>query len=193
MSKSEDTRARILNAALDAAPRGGLAALSIGRLAAATGMSKSGLFGRFGGQEPLQLAVVEAAIARFRVAVVEPARGEKAAAGRLKALAARWTDWLTTGRLCPILQAGFEHPSLAPAAADAARQARREWTGFIEQLARRAALEGGLPAGTDPALFAFSFEACGLAAQSYAALQNRKEAAELAGAAFAKLLEPGTA
>ncbi len=189
MSKSADTRARILDAALSEAPDTGLAGLSIARLAKAAGMSKSGLFARFGDQEALQTAIVQEASARFRRAVVDPARSEAGAAARLKALAKNWTAWQTglNGAPCPVLQAAFEAPALTPKAADAARQARRDWTAYIQQLARRAALEGGLPEGTDPAAFAFAFEGAGLAVQSYAAIQKRDDAGVLAEAGFARL------
>lgn len=191
MIKSADTRLRILDAALDSLPRTGLAGLSVGKLAEAAGMSKSGLFARFGGQDKLQTAIIEAAIARFREAVIDPARRQSGARARLEALAEGWTVWLTgePDRPCPILQAGFEAPGLTPEAAETARQARRDFTAWIERLARLAVTEGGLAPQTDPADFAFRFEGIGLAAQSAGAIQCRSDADALARNAFSDLFK----
>ncbi|TGY87781.1 TetR/AcrR family transcriptional regulator [Marinicauda algicola] len=186
---STDTRTRILDAALEALPETGLAGLSVGKLAAAAGMSKSGLFARFGGQDALQNAIIEAAIDRFRDQVIEPARAQKGARARLETLADRWTDWLLLTRPCPILQAAFEAPGLTPQAAETARQSRRDFTSWVERLARIAVAEGGLAAHTDPASFAFRFEGTGLATQSAGPIQGRDDAATLARAAFSDLFK----
>lgn len=57
----ERTRASILRAAASLATVDGLEGLSIGNLAAATGLSKSGLYAHFGSKQELQLATVEEA------------------------------------------------------------------------------------------------------------------------------------
>ena len=57
----ERTRGAILRAAASLATVDGLEGLSIGNLAAATGMSKSGLYAHFGSKQELQLATVEEA------------------------------------------------------------------------------------------------------------------------------------
>ena len=57
----ERTRAAILHAAASLATVEGLEGLSIGHLAAAIGMSKSGLYAHFGSKQELQLATVEEA------------------------------------------------------------------------------------------------------------------------------------
>lgn len=189
MSRSEDTRQHILDAALSALPQTGLAGLSVGRLAQEAGMSKSGLFARFGGQDKLQTAIIEAAIARFRTEVVEPARAEAGARARLEALSERWTVWLTREAPCPLLQAAFEAPGLTDEAAGTAHQARRDWTAWLERLARLAVQEGGLASDTDPAAFAFAFEGVGLATQSAATIQQRGDAPALARAAFSRLFK----
>ena len=64
--KGAETRAAILDRAVDLASAEGLEGLTIGRLAAELEMSKSGLFAHFGSKQELQLATVEAAADRFR-------------------------------------------------------------------------------------------------------------------------------
>jgi AcrR family transcriptional regulator len=69
----ERTRGAILRAAASLATVDGLEGLSIGNLAAAIGMSKSGLYAHFGSKQELQLATVEEAGRIFAEEVVEPA------------------------------------------------------------------------------------------------------------------------
>jgi AcrR family transcriptional regulator len=64
-TKGARTREEILRAAADIASVDGLDGLSIGRLAAELGMSKSGLFAHFGSKESLQLATIEEARHRY--------------------------------------------------------------------------------------------------------------------------------
>ena len=59
--KGAETRAAILERAVDLASAEGLEGLTIGRLAAEMEMSKSGLFAHFGSKQELQLATVDAA------------------------------------------------------------------------------------------------------------------------------------
>ena len=67
-----ETRAAILDRAVDLASVDGLEGLTIGRLATDLEMSKSGLFAHFGSKQELQLATIAAAAERFRAAVIEP-------------------------------------------------------------------------------------------------------------------------
>ncbi len=61
MGKGEDTKAAIVDQALNLVSTVGLEKLTIGALASATGMSKSGLFAHFDSKEQLQLQVLEEA------------------------------------------------------------------------------------------------------------------------------------
>lgn len=191
MSESRPTRQRIIDTALQEMAGSGLAGLSIGQLAKACSMSKSGLFAHFGGQEALQCAVIDAAIEQFRLAVVEPARQQSGTLARIEAVGVNWTGWLLRAPLrpCPILQSAFEAPALTPEAAKRARQARIGWTGWVERLAKLAVHEGAFTPETDPVDFAFRFEAIGLGCQSWAVIQSRAEARQHTQAAFAALID----
>ena len=65
--------AAILREAVSLATVEGLEGLSIGTLAAALDMSKSGLYADFGSKQELQLATIEEADRVFEVEVIEPA------------------------------------------------------------------------------------------------------------------------
>ena len=69
----ERTRGAILRTAASLATVDGLEGLSIGNLAAATGISKSGLYAHFGSKQELQLATVEEAERILTAEVIEPA------------------------------------------------------------------------------------------------------------------------
>jgi AcrR family transcriptional regulator len=94
VGKGAQTRAAILDRAVDLASVEGLEGLTIGRLAAELRMSKSGLFAHFGSKQELQLATVAAAAERFRVAVIEPALSAPEGAPRLRALGEGYLDHL---------------------------------------------------------------------------------------------------
>lgn len=91
-TKGAQTRAAILDRAVDLASVEGLEGLTIGRLATELEMSKSGLFAHFGSKQELQLATVGAAAQHFREAVVEPALAAPEGAPRLRALAEAYID-----------------------------------------------------------------------------------------------------
>ncbi len=91
-AKGQQTRAVIVEAALTLAARDGLEGLSIGAVAEATGMSKSGVFAHFGSREELQISVIRAYHQRFEDEVVRPALTRPRGLPRLRAL---FRGWLT--------------------------------------------------------------------------------------------------
>lgn len=93
MRKGEATNQLILRGGLSEASRSGLSRLTIGGLAAAMGMSKSGLYAHFGSKEKLQLDILDFAADHFRDVVVLPALNEPAGIGRIRCLVERWMGW----------------------------------------------------------------------------------------------------
>src|SRR5881628_977116 len=82
----ERTRGTILRAAASLATVDGLEGLSIGNLAAAIGMSKSGLYAHFGTKLELQLATVGEAERILAEEVVQPALAARPGLGQLAAV-----------------------------------------------------------------------------------------------------------
>src|SRR5262249_60896150 len=82
----ERTRAAILRAATSLATGEGLEGLSIGHLADAIGMSKSGLYAHFGSKQELQLATVEEAERILDDEVVQPALAARPGRAQLAAV-----------------------------------------------------------------------------------------------------------
>jgi AcrR family transcriptional regulator len=85
-SDGERSRRTILDAAARLATVEGIDGLSIGGLAKASGMSKSGLYAHFGSKEELQLATIDAAEDVFNTDVVEPAMQAADGLPRVEAL-----------------------------------------------------------------------------------------------------------
>ncbi|RYF68175.1 MAG: TetR family transcriptional regulator, partial [Comamonadaceae bacterium] len=88
--KGQQTKAVIVDAALNLAQQVGLEGLSIGAVAEITQMSKSGVFAHFGSREELQISVVREYHARFEQEVFYAALGAPRGLPRLRAMFANW-------------------------------------------------------------------------------------------------------
>src|SRR4029453_4147392 len=93
MSKGTETRQVVLDEAARGASRVGLSGLTIGSLAAATQLSKSGLFAHFQSKESLQLQLLDHTRARFIDLVVRPALAAPRGEPRVRELSRRWLAW----------------------------------------------------------------------------------------------------
>lgn len=85
MAKGQQTKTNIIDTALHIATHHGLESLSIGGLAEATSMSKSGVFAHFGSREELQISVVREYHHRFEQEVFYPALQAEKGLPRLRA------------------------------------------------------------------------------------------------------------
>ncbi|MFT4572290.1 MAG: AcrR family transcriptional regulator [Hyphomicrobiaceae bacterium] len=94
VSESSATRLEIAVAAADLASVAGLEGLSLSRLAAELGMSKSGLYAHFSSKEELQLSAVAAAAAVFADQLEAAGAATDAGYPRLSALMDAWLDYL---------------------------------------------------------------------------------------------------
>jgi AcrR family transcriptional regulator len=93
MSKGLETKEKILERAYLLASKDGLEGLTIGTLADALAMSKSGLFAHFGSKEELQVAVLQHAAQLFEQEVVVPAFKAPRGEPRVKKLLENWLEW----------------------------------------------------------------------------------------------------
>lgn len=158
MTKGEETRAAILDASIGIASKLGLEGLTIGSLAEATGMSKSGLFAHFGSREDLQLAVLDHAARHFSRMVVEPALKSRRGLPRLRSMFAHWVDWTIASGLpggCILMSAAYEYDDRPGPVRDAVVRQQRLGIGVLEKAVQLAVESGELRADTDPAQVAF--------------------------------------
>lgn len=90
LAQGERSRQAILEIAVHLASEEGLEGLTIGKVATAANMSKSGLFALFGSKQDLQLATIEAARDIFVEKVIRPAFEAKEGIARLRKLCETW-------------------------------------------------------------------------------------------------------
>ncbi len=165
------TRESILQAAADVASVEGLEGLTIGRLASALGMSKSGLFAHFGSKEELQLATIDAARRRFVEHVVKPSRHLPRGRARVEAL---MNDWLAYyreqvfqgGCFFHTVKAEFDSRPESPVR-EVVTEDARQFIGFLTREVAKAQEAGDLDAGVDAAQIAFELDALGAAAHQH--------------------------
>ncbi len=94
MAKGEKTKGKILEKAAGLASICGLEDMSIGKLAKATGLSKSGLFAHFSSKEKLQTQVVQWVAQMFTEQVMLPAFKEPRGVPRIRAIFENWKHWI---------------------------------------------------------------------------------------------------
>jgi AcrR family transcriptional regulator len=160
-SDGERSRAAILREAARLATVEGLDGLSLARLAAAVGMSKSGLFAHFASKEELQLATIDAAGAIFDELVVETAGEAAAGVPRLRAYVERFLDHVEEGVFpggCFFVSAMGELDTHPGPVRDGAMAFSQRWLGLLAEQAAAAQAAGELgPA--DPVQIAFELNA----------------------------------
>jgi AcrR family transcriptional regulator len=185
--RGERTRREILATAVDIGSREGLEALTIGSLAARTGVSKSGLFAHFGSKQELQLATIAAARAIFVAEVIEPALGAPPGVARLRATLAAWLDYFRRDVFaggCFFQAASLEFDGRSGPVRDSVLEVMSEWLDWLAELAR----QSGLWTATEPAQLAFELNAIGLATNWQRQLMGDDEALQRAEVAFARTL-----
>lgn len=185
--QGERTRAAILALAVDLASVEGLEGLTIGRLAAELGMSKSGLFAHFGSKEDLQLATVEAARAIFVEEVVRPALRMPRGLPRLRALCESWLSYMRRGVFpggCFFAAASAEFDSRPGPVRDRIAAVMEDWLGMLERASREAQELGHLRPGTDPAQLAFEVNALAMGANWAYQLYREPRVVDRAGSAI---------
>ncbi len=157
-SDVENSRTTAVEAAVDLASVEGMEGITIGRLAAELGMSKSGLIGRFGSKEELQLAVLESAVARFTTHVWLPAADAEPGLPRLHRIVDAWVDHLRDGVFpggCFVTTASVEYDARPGVIRDRVAAVVERWLRTLEAEARAAVDAGELSADRDPADVAF--------------------------------------
>jgi AcrR family transcriptional regulator len=190
-TKGERTRAAILDAALRIVSKAGLDGLTIGTLADATGMSKSGLFAHFGSREELLLAVLAHGQAEFTEVVFQPAMAKARGLPRLKAMFTNWLDWTESADLpggCPMIGGATEFDDKPGPVRDMLAGGQRTWIETLKRTVRQAIEEKQLPPDTDPEQIAFEMFGIALVVHHHRRLLGYPKARARALAALDKLI-----
>ncbi|AJC16120.1 TetR/AcrR family transcriptional regulator [Pandoraea sputorum] len=191
MRKGEQTRAAILNAALELAGRDGLEGLTIGLLADRMQMSKSGVFAHFGSREDLQIEVLMEYHRRFDEEVFSPSMEAPRGLPRLRALVDRWMDKrireVTTG--CIYISGAVEYDDRAASPVrEALVKSVQLWRSALLRAITQAKEEGHLRPDTDPRLMLFEMYSLTLGLHHDARFLRDPGAVEMTRVALEKLI-----
>jgi AcrR family transcriptional regulator len=161
-TKGERTRHAILTTAAELATQEGLEPLSIGRLAEATGMSKSGLFAHFGSKEDLQIATVEHAASLFVDEVIAPARAAPRGLPRVWALCDHMCDYAERQVFpggCFFAATSAEFNNRPGPVRDRIEEMIRSWLSYLEHAVQQAQEAGELVSEPSAREIAFQLDA----------------------------------
>ncbi|MFZ2649837.1 MAG: helix-turn-helix domain-containing protein [Burkholderiaceae bacterium] len=188
--KGQQTRAAILDAALGLAAHKGLEGLSIGAIAEALAMSKSGVFAHFGSREQLQISAVREYHRRFEDEVFTPAMLEERGLPRLRALFGHWLRRVSVeiDSGCIYISGAVEFDDRPGPVRDALVAMVRAWQRALERAIRLAVDAGHLRADTDPAQLLFDMHGLILAVHHDARFLRSPDAVQRARAGFERIL-----
>jgi AcrR family transcriptional regulator len=160
-SDGEETHSVILEKAIRLASIEGLSSLTVGRLAASAGMSKSGLYAHFGSKEQLQIEVIEAARAIFVREVIEPGLDSPPGIERFRSLCYAYLSYVERfvfpgGCFFYALVAEFD--AQPGKFRDELLADRREWESLCAETIRDAQERGEVDSRVDPYQLAFEVE-----------------------------------
>jgi len=161
--KGTATKMRLLDAGLDVLSQDGLGGLSLGRVAEAAGLSKSGLFAHVRSKDHLATALLDAGTGLAHREIVAPAMRASPGLARLRVLVDRWLGWTARAGLsggCPVAAALFELDDRPGPVRDHVATIERNWRDFLAHLTAEAVARGELRADLDPEQFVW--ELCGI-------------------------------
>jgi len=191
VAKGELTRARILEQALPLASRLGLDGLTLGVLAEALGLSKSGLYAHFRSKEALLLALLEHTRNRFVSHAASYMEGRAKGLDTLRAYLRAWLDWVALPELpagCPILGAAFELEDLEGPPREHILEIQRASRDALRKMLLAAIGEGELDESAPVRQIIFELRGIALAFHQELRLMRDPEARALADAAIEGLL-----
>ena len=191
MRKGEQTRAAILDAALELASRDGLEGLTIGLIAERMQMSKSGVFAHFGSREDLQIAVIQDYHRRFEEEVFLPSMEQPRGLPRLSAMYGGWikrhTREIDSG--CMYISGAVEYDDRPGPIRDELLSMVMDWQKALVRAARQAVQEGHLVADTDCEQLVFEMRAMVLALHHDARFVGDSHAVERIERGYVRLID----
>ena len=167
-----------------------LESVTIGSLAKATKMSKSGLFAHFQSKENLQIAILEFAAADLVAHVVVPAIKVKAGIPRIKALVENWIEWaerLKGG--CIFVSASTEFSERPGKVRDFLLSQQEAWIVSLKKICRSATHANDFREGIDCDQFAFDLYSLLMGYHYYSILLRNSESKQHQEIAFERLIK----
>ena len=190
LRKGEQTRASILDVALDLASREGLEGLTIGVLAERMSMSKSGVFAHFGSREDLQIDVLKLYHQQFEQEVFYASLREPRGLPRLQSLFSRWIARvsLEIASGCIYISGAVEYDDRPGPIREHLVKMVRTWQLALQRAAQQAVDEHHLAPDTDTQQLVFEMYGLVLALHHDARFIRSPGCVDRAHAGFARLI-----
>jgi len=192
MSKGDNTKVEILEGAFELARQEGLEAMTIGSLARAVEMSKSGLFAHFESKTNLQCAVLEYAQNVFVDRVMKPAFTAPRGEPRVRALFDTWLEWAQSKHVnggCIFLGAAAELDDAEGPVRDFLVGTQDRWLASLAKCIQMGKELGHFRSDLDVDLGAYQFYGNMMAFHFYTRLMRDGAAESRARATFETLIE----
>ena len=192
-AEAAQTRAAIIDRAVQTASVEGLEGVTIGRLADDLGLSKAGVIGHFGNKAVLQRAALQQARAIFTAQVWDVAEGEEPGLPRLRAVCEAWIKHITHSPFpggCFMCTVATEWDAREGELHD---DVKKNWRLWLKVLAREAATardHGDLAPDADPDQIAFELNAIAMGLNQSLQLFDDRRAPARARRAVSRVLSP---
>lgn len=191
LSKSETTRAAIVDRALEIAAREGLSKLSLGGVARELGISKSGVFSRVSSLDTLQQEVLKTYERRFLERVFQPALKLPRGLPRLNSIVGNWITHICDSRLsnaCLFAAGSFEFDDVGGALGERLRKGVMALRTGLCRTILQAVEAGHLRPDTDPEQLAFEIHGLILGAMHDSRFLHDKKSEQRIRNAYARII-----
>lgn len=165
MKKSESTKLNILHSGMAYAAAYGLYSISIGKIAAVTNMSRTGVISHFANKEDMQVAILAYTEEEFKKQVVEASIDEDALK-HLNNFQQRWLEWLSfldtvspdQQASCPLIKASVEFKASPHCLVRQFMQDQHiRMINYLTKLAVNCQQQGYFNNALEPTIFAYEF------------------------------------
>jgi AcrR family transcriptional regulator len=191
LQKGQQTKAAIIDCALGMAIQLGLEGLSIGAVADAMHMSKSGVFAHFGSREELQISVIREYHQRFEHEIFFPAMDLPRGLPRLKALFNNWMQRISAeiDSGCLYISGAVEFDDRPGPVRDALASSVKTWLTALHRAVLQARDEKHLSTDTDATQMSFEIHGLILALHYEARFLKSAKSLQRAKQGFEHILQ----
>ncbi|MEM5500307.1 TetR/AcrR family transcriptional regulator [Ahrensia kielensis] len=190
--KAQDTKMRLLQIGVDQLSLVGLAGVSVGQLANASGLSKSGFFAHFKSKDQMQVELLDEVARIAFTEIVTPSLNADFGLPRLQALFNQWLGWSNRAGLrggCPMAAAFFEMDDMPGKVRDHIVMLESRWRRVLHKCLEEAVQAGHLVHETDAAQFIWELQGIYLSHHVSSRFLNQKDARLRAVDAFNALID----
>jgi AcrR family transcriptional regulator len=193
-SKGDLTKQYILGEGFNFVSTYGFTDLSVGKLAAACQMSRSGLFSHFKSKEDLQLEILKYAESQFREIVILPTTKIQSSLMKLESLCELWPNWVKACSAeanggCLFMSASFEFDSRDGVVKEYLYQCQKRLLTFFESVFIKGIESNELRTDLSPSQLAYDFYSKYLAFHMYNHFLKDKNADKFLNTSLRSLLE----